>query len=91
MRNTKEHDARAGTVEQPDGSYKDRLGNILWYNEDGQYHRLDGPAVIFVKSISFPDGIVFWFVNDKEYTFDKWCKKLRKSDKKKLLLKQQYE
>ena len=35
-----------GAVEQPDGSWLHNDGDIFWYNEDGQRHRKDGPAVI---------------------------------------------
>jgi hypothetical protein len=33
--------------------------NIRWYNDKGQLHRLDGPAV------EYADGDKAWYVNDK--------------------------
>ena len=37
--------------------YKD--GNRRWYNEKGQLHRLNGPA------IEFNNGNKFWYINGK--------------------------
>lgn len=38
----------------------DDQGTIRWYNEQGQLHREDGPAIEFV------DGSKAWFLNDVE-------------------------
>ena len=70
-------------VEQPDGSYLHNDGDIFWYNEVGQRHRKDGPAVI--KS----DGEIYWYFNGEEYKFDEWLK-LNKTDEQKMLLRLQY-
>ena len=37
----------------------DAKGTKFWYNEKGQYHREDGPA------IEYPDGTKFWFMYDE--------------------------
>jgi len=84
MRSTKDHDYRAGIVEQPDGSYKDDGDNIYWYNEDGEYHREDGPAVILPNDI-------YWYINGYSYTFDWWCIESNKSDEDKMMLRLRYE
>lgn len=40
-------------------SYKeiDKSGTIKWYNEDGQYHKEDGPAIVY------SNGDKFWYIN----------------------------
>ena len=73
-----------GAVEQPDGSWLHNDGDIFWYNEDGQRHRKDGPAVI--KS----DGEIYWFLNGEKYTFDYWLIELNKPDEEKMLLRLRY-
>ena len=72
-----------GAVEQPDGSWLHNDGDIFWYNELGQRHRKDGPAVI--KS----DGKIYWYFNGEEYKFDEWLK-LNKTDEQKMILRLQY-
>ena len=37
----------------------DDYGDIRWYNEEGQLHREDGPA------IEWASGTKIWFLNDK--------------------------
>ena len=37
----------------------DESGSKIWYNEDKQHHREDGPAIIH------PDGTKFWYINGK--------------------------
>jgi hypothetical protein len=82
---TRDKDIRDyGAVEQPDGSYIDRNGDIYWYNFIGKLHKDDGPAVIDSER-------VHWFINDNHYTFDDWCSELNIPDEQKLLLRLQYE
>jgi hypothetical protein len=69
---------------QPDGSYLDNEGDIIWYNKQGEWHNDDGPAII--KS----DGQLWWYLNDKEYSFINWIKRTPVSDEQKLLLRLQY-
>ena len=40
----------------------DEYGNIGYYNEQGQLHREDGPA------IEWADGYKDWYLNDKRYS-----------------------
>ena len=42
----------------------DSLGTKRWYNELGQLHRTDGPAVIW------SDGTQFWCINGKLHRTD---------------------
>jgi len=85
MRN-KDKDIRLyDAVEQSDGSYMNSLGTILWYNEKGQRHREDGPAII----LSY--GRLLWFVNGTRYdSFDEWLEVGDISDEEKMLLKLRY-
>jgi hypothetical protein len=71
------------SILQPDGSYIDRNGRIAWFNEEGEHHREDGPAIIFPTK-------VYWRLNGSNYSFNAWCEKLNISDKHKLLLTLQY-
>ena len=40
----------------------DYFGTKCWYNEQGQRHREDGPA------IEWADGTKYWHINGKELT-----------------------
>jgi hypothetical protein len=71
-------------VEQPDGSYLNNMGTILWYNELGEYNREDGPALIYAN------GKVRWCLKNKIYSFDRWLFKLNKPDEVKMLLRLRY-
>lgn len=42
----------------------DISGNKFWYNENNEYHRLDGPAV------EYNNGVKHWFKNDKFHRLD---------------------
>ena len=53
------------------------------YEVDGDYHREDGPAYIDHNYNS-------WYLKDKEYYFDRWCKILGKTEEEKTMLKLQY-
>jgi hypothetical protein len=70
--------------EQSDGSYVDKDGCITWYNEEGEWHREDGPAIIN------NDGDVEWMINGNEYKFADWLFKLNKTDEEKMMLRLQY-
>jgi hypothetical protein len=71
-------------IEQSDGRYLDRDGVITWFNELGQYHREDGPSLIYSS------GHIDWFLNGVNYTFADWCNKLNKTDEDKMMLRLQY-
>jgi hypothetical protein len=70
-------------VEHPDGGYINKIGTIIWYNDEGQVHREDGPAFI--------GRDIAWYFNDVGYSFDNWCIAANKTDKDKMLLRLQYE
>jgi hypothetical protein len=38
-----------------------RIGNQRWYDENGQYHRTDGPAVILHNNVKR------WYLNGHRY------------------------
>jgi len=40
----------------------DSYGTQIWKNENGYFHREDGPAVIY------PDGTQYWYINGKHLT-----------------------
>jgi hypothetical protein len=86
MHNTREINiSNFGAIEQSDGSYIDTYGDIAWYNKAGQYHREEGPAVIYAS------GRSYWYLNSKEYdSFDDWLIKANISDKSKMMLRLQY-
>ena len=91
LESTRDEDIRLyNAIEKSDvcrvstGSYVDWEGNITWYNELGQRHRKDGPAVI--KS----DGKIYWYFNGDYYLFNEWCNKVNIPDEQKLLLRLQY-
>jgi hypothetical protein len=75
----------SGAKQQPDGSYIFPDGTIRWYNDEGRSHREDGPASIYL------DGRVYWYLNDKNYPFNRWCTEVNIPDEQKLLLRLQYE
>jgi hypothetical protein len=73
---------------QPDGSYLSEYGTTRWFNNKGENHRSNGPAIIY------SDGRldnVCWYINNKEYSFKEWCIKTTISDEAKMLLRLQYE
>jgi hypothetical protein len=74
-----------GMVLHDDGGYIDSYGDVIkWYNKEGIVHREEGPAVILTN------GNVWWYLNEKLYTFNDWCIKLNKTDEAKMLLRLQY-
>jgi hypothetical protein len=74
-----------GAWQQPNGSYVNKWGTNSWYNEEGQVHKEDGPALTYISTN------VSWWVNNKRYNFNDWCNHLNISDEQKLLLRLQYE
>jgi hypothetical protein len=85
MRSTMDFDIdKLDALEQSDGSYVDRDGCITWYNELGQLHREEGPALIL------PDGKKWWYLNETLYSFDNWCIELNKSDEARMMLRLSY-
>ena len=80
----RDFDIDCGAVEQADGSYLNKYGEITWYNEEGEWHREDGPAVISILNGEE------WRLNGEEYSFDAWLIKLNKTDECKMMLRLQY-
>jgi hypothetical protein len=72
-----------GAEEQPDGSWLHDDGEVEWYNELGEIHREDGPAII-------RKGHMYWSLNDREYSLKDWLKRTPISDEAKMLLRLQY-
>jgi len=93
MRSMRDHEIqRWGAIEQGDGSYINYFGTILWYNESGELHREDGPAMIhpMIHPYDTASCSKNWWLNSKEYPFDDWLIKLNKTDEDKMLLRLQY-
>ena len=42
----------------------DEFGHKFWFNDKGQFHRLDGPA------IEYASGDNYWYVNDELHRLD---------------------
>jgi hypothetical protein len=72
-------------IELADGSYINEGGSIMWYNEEGFYHREDGPAIIHTG-----DWDVEWCLNSEPYEFTEWIKLTPISDEAKMMLRLQY-
>jgi hypothetical protein len=74
-----------GSVEQSDGSYLNKHDTRRWFNEAGETHREDGPAVIY------DDGEVLWFLNGMYYSFNAWLIETpMSSDEARMLLRLRY-
>jgi len=72
------------TKQSNDGSWLHTNGDICYYNDAGDYHREDGPAVININNN------VRWFYCDTEYRFSNWCYKVGCSDEAKMMLRLRY-
>jgi hypothetical protein len=71
-------------IKHHNGSYIDQHNTQRWYNEAGQIHRDDGPALIY------PSGNAYWYLQGDMYPFSDWLKLSETSDKTKLILTLQY-
>ena len=76
--------------EQSDGSYVDRSGDVYWYNEEGDIHREDGPAVVWEPPSAYAASYTAWWLDGKEFKFDEWIKLTPISDEQKMLLRLRY-
>ena len=57
----------------------------MWYNEDGAYHREDGPA------ITYRLGYIQWYLHGDQYhSFNQWLEESPIPDIDKMLLRLQY-
>ena len=72
-------------IEQSDDSYVGRDGVITWFNELGQYHREDGPSLIY------PTGEIDWFLNGEDLKFEEFLKLSPVCDEVKMMLRFKYE
>jgi 2-oxoglutarate dehydrogenase complex dehydrogenase (E1) component-like enzyme len=72
-----------GIIEFRDGYfYKHGIGKLLYY-KNGMYHREDGPALVYCSSLKSKA----WFLNDLEYSMEKWKIEVERLKKSRLLLK----
>jgi hypothetical protein len=78
-----------GAYEQSDGSYvyvdKDGCITITWFNEAGETHREEGPAIIYACN-----GDMYWVLNGVNYKFARWLIELDKPDEVKMMLRLRY-
>jgi hypothetical protein len=74
-------------IEQPDGSWLHDDGDVYWYNELGEIHREDGPAILRPYMEYRCED---WFFNDEEYSFENWIKLATIPDESKMMLRLQY-
>jgi len=74
-------------VEQSDGSWLHDDGDVYWYNEEGEIHREDGPAILrpYMEYICED-----WFFNDEEYSLEDWLKLSTIPDEDKMMLRLRY-
>ena len=85
---------------QPDGSYKTKGGNILYFDEDGRRHNSEGPSVICKNNFPLysldsmpmaPNVLsVQYHLHGYEYDFIDWIKLASISDEVKMMLRLQY-
>jgi hypothetical protein len=80
------HIIEYNAVKQPDGSWLHDDGDEYWYNEEGEIHREDGPAVIR----AMPYDELDWRLNCRLYSFNEWLKLTPITDEEKMLLKLRY-
>jgi hypothetical protein len=76
-------------VQQQDGSWLLDDGTIYWYNDKGQPHRENGPAIVYVNDST--SIIIGWYLLGRPHTFNQWCTEVNITDEQKLLLMLQYE
>jgi len=86
---SKEYDIKyRNSILQHDGSYIDKH-TTTWYNQFGEYHRVEGPAIIYNNPE--PNGPnAHWCHNGTFYPFAGWCYVANISEETKLLLRLQY-
>ena len=59
-------------------------GNNVWRNAVGNFHRDDGPAVIYT------DGTKCWCLNGETMTFNRWLDEVDITDEAKVMMKLNY-
>ena len=75
---------RYGAIKQSDGTYVDEFGGVNWFNERGEWHRVDGPAVLHKEQ-----GAT-WFFDGVNFPFNEWCNIVGISEEYKMMLRLQY-
>ena len=75
---------------QDDGSYLHDDGEVYWYNEAGQVHREDGPAIINESDI-FGERTHSWCINGEDVRFKEFLEVSSASDEVKMMLRLQYD
>jgi hypothetical protein len=93
--NKTSHIRHYGAEEQADGSWLHNDGDVYWYNDKGDVHRADGPAVIRHDqnpNNAYPNdwSKLSWRFNGAAYEFNAWLKVTTVTDEQKLLLRLQY-
>ena len=73
------------TKQSNDGSWLHTNGDICYYNDAGDYHREDGPAV--TKNYGLHP---YWYLNGDLLTFEEWCVDVLIPDERKMMLRLQY-
>ena len=74
-----------GAVALADGSWLHNDGDIYRYDDDGQVHSLEGPAVIDKQF-----GELHWYMHGNLLSFDIWILESTLPDNEKMLLRLQY-
>jgi hypothetical protein len=70
----------------------DQDGNKIWCNQEGQWHRTDGPAFERAngqrrRTLSPGDDITkSWYLNDQELTFAEWLDRVADTNQERTLL-----
>lgn len=76
---------------QSDGSWLHADGEYFWYNESGQVHREDGPAIIEKYDCGLPVYDIYcWYLNDIDFSFGDFLDETPASDEVKMMLKLKY-
>jgi hypothetical protein len=73
-----------GAVLLQNGSYLTNENITVWFNDKGEYHRENGPAVIYKNNHSL------WFNHGVPLLFKNWLIQSNTTDEQKLLLRLQY-
>jgi hypothetical protein len=84
------HKKHYNIVLQDDGSYLHNDGEYFWYNEAGQIHREDGPAIT-CESDNLDDRDHSWYLNDEDLTLEEFLRETPVSDEIKMMLRLRYE
>ena len=77
---------------QDDGSYLHDDGEYFWYNEAGEIHREDGPAITNESDVLDLDSRSHsWCLNGEDLSFKEFLEVSPTSDEVKMMLRLQYD